>query len=348
MPDPLRYTCTGEIRSEQGAELGGAAVVAINAGQLLEQHRTISGPDGRFRVALPPGNYDLFIQHVDHALTILSSVEVRNDLELPITLTLAGTRMSNVYGRVSLRSGAPVPHCRIELLHGITGLGLALGYSNENGAFELSDCQTGFHRLRIARPDGTLTDIPLPKPDKSADLRIRLSEDDSAWAVRHVNINDGVGTLDSPHASPTAFVVQQGGLGNYVLTGGTLPPGSNEIALDSAAGPTRVAIGLARFPDDDDSALVHINARLLPQRPIAAQRARGAPASFPGLFRGAPYPADYEFETAGGTRFSLSVDFPYLHTHRFVCKDPTIVRIHIRSLWCYTRGFWADAPQLVS
>jgi protocatechuate 3,4-dioxygenase beta subunit len=208
---------TGLVVDAGGAAVAHAEVHAVTEGGGIPwrlTHKSLSGADGRFRIAgLARAPADLFAAHNDKGSSALLRVDLgaKPEQEVELKLTLTG----GIAGTVVTGSGEPVAEAQVMAEPEWTGnigqreewraRGIQTDIADSGGAFRFTGLPPGPYRVRAAHPGASEGSIWVHAGARATtgDTGVKVTLPAEGWVSGKVAYADG--------GAPDAFLVSIGG-----------------------------------------------------------------------------------------------------------------------------------------
>ncbi|AGC45245.1 PDZ domain-containing protein [Myxococcus stipitatus DSM 14675] len=276
----------GRVLASDGTPVREATLVASPSGATGELGRATCGPEGAYRLELPPGDYDVRAQAPGFAPTRVSAIVVPSGAFAPLDVKLEATT-AEVEGTVTNASGQPVAHAEVRA-------GPREGFSrstrtDEQGGYLLTGLAPGPTSVRARRDgaQGWASRVETLKSGTRARVDLTLAES---------GIVQGRVTLASGEPVPEPAVVRampRGGAGGGANMAWTETDAEGLYRLELPAGVYQLTAVLPRarfiyFHQDDpavtvpEGSSVHQDLVLLEERGITGtvRESSGAPSPF--------------------------------------------------------------------
>lgn len=241
-PPPPSGLLTGRITdAATGEGIAGAHVVAKPDGPLPVIFEANTGPDGRYELHVPRGDYNVLAasfgylpgEYAGNPVHVDSGVTVSG---IDIALTPVAVNFGSISGQVTNgATGAPIGHALV-IAHQLGGFGFGADLTNENGNYEIGHLPAGSYRVAaLARgffpavnpdsvpvsggqntPNINLALMPVPPPDLGTISGMVI--DDSTGAPIVCALVAAVG-FDSSEHHPIIRFAHTDSSGNYELAG---------------------------------------------------------------------------------------------------------------------------------
>jgi hypothetical protein len=310
---------SGQASSANNQPVSELDVLLISLQDKTHQYRAVTNEKGNFLTDLTPGIYDVLFSNKTHMPVIRAGVVIEQNLVLNIQLQVAEPAAKRIIGQALLPDGASASGYNVELLSGDASTTLAKTNCGVNGEFEFSNCEPGYHLLRLQNAAGNLYTVAMPMPGQSVSTQIKLQDDQKT--ERFI-------ILPSPPREvmvSNTFAVCKESIGPFIFTGGLMTAAANAY-MRTQANPLPVILNIYTAKSSN---------------PIYSYAVCVDCTSNP--FYAMPPGNNYTFTDKTGDGYYLSAFWPMLHTVSYNSSDPDIVKVFI-SADKNDQYYWPDAP----
>lgn len=163
-------TYSGQAVGEGGNPLRGAVVTARRL-DAEGEHTAAGGLDGRFRLGLDPGTWEISVAATGYDASV-SEVVVSDDVDETYTLLKNLGDHGAVRARVTA-GGKPIGQVPVEIRQGVDGPVVHRGLTDEDGVFVKRDLAPGSYRAFALRESGAPAEFALKRDSGTLSFTVR-------------------------------------------------------------------------------------------------------------------------------------------------------------------------------
>lgn len=306
---------SGKIFAENNQALSGVDIILVNLLERTHQYRTTTNETGNFSIELLPGIYDVLLNNSTHMPAIKAGVSIEQELVLNIVLQAAEPAGKRIIGKALLPDGTNAAGYTVELLSSDASKCLVKTNCAADGSFGFSDCEMGYHLLRLTDSSGKSNVAAMPIPGQSVTIQLILRDEHQEEAA--------ISTILPQKEASVNYIFSVCKNTNYTLsfTGGLMIAGGKDH-METQAYPVPVILNIYTAKSSNP----------LYTYAVVVDTTRNP-------FYAMPPSSLYSFTDKTGDKYELTAYWPMPHTVSYNSSDPDIVRV-----WMGYGNYWPDAP----